>query len=223
MHLSAGRRAAAALLVFACLSSARLSAEGDEATAPIALGTHLFDGLPNHAPAQGGSTPSRLSATRLLHMAALSAVGPYGFPVVGVVSSLDHTPGLTFTQRYATAWANKALGTALTTAVMPLATGQDPRYVVSGTGSLARRLGYAASRSVITADGSGHAQFNVSEIGGSAMAAALSNLYAPSTERTMTGTLTRWGMQLVWHTLSNELHEYWPDIRAKLQRRAAVS
>ena len=37
-------------------------------------------------------------------------------------------------------------------------------------------------------------------------------------ERTLTGTLTRWGMQMVWDTLSNEMKEFWPDIRHTLHR-----
>jgi len=30
--------------------------------------------------------------------------------------------------------------------------------------------------------------------------------------------LSRWGMQVMWDTLSNELKEFWPDVRRKLHR-----
>ncbi len=30
--------------------------------------------------------------------------------------------------------------------------------------------------------------------------------------------LTRWGMQVLWDTLSNEMKEFWPDVREKLHR-----
>ena len=69
---------------------------------------------------------------------------------------------------------------------------------------------------MITRGRSGQAQFNASEIGGNAIAAIVSNLYYAPSERTVTGTLTRWGMQVMWDTLSNEMKEVWPDIRARL-------
>ncbi len=82
-------------------------------------------------------------------------------------------------------------------------------------------MAYAASRSVITRGRSGRAQFNVSEIGGNALAATVSNLYDTPSERDVSGTLTRWGMQVMWDTLSNEMKEFWPDIRSKLHPHAA--
>jgi hypothetical protein len=76
------------------------------------------------------------------------------------------------------------------------------------------RVAYAASRSIVTRSDSGRPQFNISEIGGNALAAA--NAYYPSAERTVTATLSRWGMQVMWDTLSNELKEFWPDVSRKL-------
>ena len=57
------------------------------------------------------------------------------------------------------------------------------------------------------------------EIGGNAVAASLSNLYYSPADRTVTGTLTRLGSQVLWNCLSNELKEFWPDIRRKLASR----
>jgi hypothetical protein len=96
---------------------------------------------------------------------------------------------------------------------------QDPRYFESGQGSIVRRVGYAASRIVITRDRSGQRQFNYSELGGNGVAAAISNLYYPSDGRSAVQTLTRWGTQIMWDTLSNELKEFWPDIRRKIHRQ----
>ena len=75
---------------------------------------------------------------------------------------------------------------------------------------------------MITRGRSGRSQFNGAEIGGNALAATVSNLYYTPSERTVTGTLTRWGMQVMWDTLSNEMKEFWPDIRAKLHHHAAA-
>jgi hypothetical protein len=141
------------------------------------------------------------------------------YPFVGFVATLNHTYGhgvSGFLKQYPASLADNAIGNFLTSAVMPAALHQDPRYFERGSGTFLGRLGYAASRSVVTRSDAGHPQFNLSEIGGNAVAAGLSNLYYPAADRTVTGTLSRWGMQLMWDTLSNELKEFWPDVRSKL-------
>jgi hypothetical protein len=45
------------------------------------------------------------------------------------------------------------------------------------------------------------------------------NVYCPRVDRSLTTTLTRWGMQVMWDSLSNELKEFWPDIRRKIRRQ----
>jgi hypothetical protein len=45
------------------------------------------------------------------------------------------------------------------------------------------------------------------------------NVYYPRADRSVTTTLTRWGMQVMWDSLSNELKEFWPDIRRKIRRQ----
>ena len=70
----------------------------------------------------------------------------------------------------------------------------------------------------MTRGSSGRAQFNISEIGGNAFASALSGAYYPTADRSVANALTRWGTQLMWDALSNELKEFWPDIRRKIHR-----
>jgi hypothetical protein len=239
MLLSANRRTAAAFLVCLMLGVARLSAQqNNDGTAPGSgtpadagassekrppPSTHMFGVLPNYTTVEEGGTASRLTTRATFQMAALSSFDPYVFPFVGAVSFLNHAPGQSYARRYATSMADNSIGNFLTTAVMPLALGQDPRYFESGKGSLPRRLAYAASRSVITRGRSGQAQFNLSELGGNAIAATASNLYYTPSQRTVSATLTRWGMQVMWDTLSNEMKEVWPDIRAKLHRHSRSS
>jgi hypothetical protein len=43
-------------------------------------------------------------------------------------------------------------------------------------------------------------------------------MYYPSSDRSIGDTLTRWGMQVMWDTVSNELKEFWPDIRRKIRK-----
>ena len=229
-------RYGAVLLILATVSVPRVSAQhaGDGATtalvasvadasqtgpAPAGPQARMFGVLPNYTTVEGRDRVPPVTTTQTFQMAARGSFDPYVFPFVGIVSGINQAPGQSYAQRYATALADNSIGNFMTTAIVPMAAQQDPRYFASGQGSLARRLAYAASRSVVTRSRTGAAQFNVSEIGGNALAATLSNLYYPSSERTITGTLTRWGMQVAWDTLSNEMKEVWPDVRTMLHRR----
>jgi len=189
---------------------------------PASKSDHMFGVLPNYATVEAGDVAARITTRQTFQMAALGSFDPYVFPFVGVVTAVNPGLGQSFAHRYATALADNAIGNFLTSAVMPMAMNQDPRYFESGTGSVSRRIGYAASRSLLTRSRSGRTQFNVSEIGGNAIAAAVSNVYHSAPERSVGGTLTRWGMQVLWDTLSNEMKEFWPDIRARLHRHADV-
>ena len=188
----------------------------DPHPAPAPKSDHMFGVLPNYATVEEDAIAPRLTIRQTFQMAALGSFDPYVFPFVGVMAAINPAPGQSFSQRYATSLADNSIGNFLTSAVMPTVMRQDPRYFESGHGGIARRVGYAASRSVVTRSRSGQSQFNVSEIAGNAIAAGVSNLYYAPAERTVTGTLTRWGMQVLWDTLSNEMKEFWPDVRHKL-------
>jgi len=60
--------------------------------------------------------------------------------------------------------------------------------------------------------------FNYSRVGGNLAAAGLSNLYYESADRTAGATMSRWGTLIMWNALTNEMREFWPDLRAKLQK-----
>ncbi len=135
--------------------------------------THMFGVLPNYTTVEEGDTASRITTKQTFQMAALGSFDPYVFPFVGVVTAMNHVPGQSYAHRYMISLADNSIGNFLTTAVMPRAMGQDPRYCESGKGSVPRRIGYAASRSVITRSRAGNSQFNVSELGGNALAATL--------------------------------------------------
>jgi hypothetical protein len=201
----------------------------------------IFGVLANYTTVEAAAQSSPITAKRAFKMAALNSFDPYVFPFVGVVAALGAGQGGTFastmtrrwhqtaaadtgigdfiTRRYPTALADNAIGNFLTTGVLPSLLHQDPRYFELGAGSVWHRAAYAASRSVITRSRTGTPQFNVSEIGGNALAATASNAYYRSVDRSATNTLTRWGMQVMWDTLSNELKEFWPDIRRKLHHK----
>jgi hypothetical protein len=194
--------------------------------APVLAEEHsrLFGVLPNYTtvderPAVGAAPDDvpALSTKQSFKMASLSSFDPVVFPCVGVMTLVTNRDA-SFGDRYMRAFADNSLGNFLTTAVVPSLTNQDSRYFRSGEGSVFRRMAYAASRSVVTRTRSGHAAFNVSEIGGNLAAAGLSNVYYDPADRTVTDTMSRWGTQVMWDTVANELKEFWPDIRTRIRK-----
>ena len=114
--------------------------------------------------------------------------------------------------------ADRAFGVAMKRVVMPALFGEDSRDVASRPSSGIRRAGYAASRIIVMQDHVGRLKFNVPEVAGAGIAAGLSNLYRPAADRSLTATLSRWGTQVLFDALSNELHEFWPDVRRVFRR-----
>jgi hypothetical protein len=190
----------------------------DHMTAPGRKGDRMFGVLPNRSTVEGGQAIGPITPRQMFATTALNSFDPYVFPFVGVVTALGQGGRSGYTERYATSLADNAIGNFLTSAALPSALHQDPRYFELGEGGFLHRAGYALSRSVVTHSRSGRTEFNYSEIAGNALAAGLSNAYYAPSARTVTDTLTRWGMQLLWDTVSNELKEFWPDVRQKLRK-----
>jgi hypothetical protein len=108
----------------------------------------------------------------------------------------------------------------MTGAVLPTVFRQDPRYFQSGKGSFTHRTGYAISRIFMTRTDSGHQQFNFSEVFGSALSAGISTYsYHPHEDKTLPNTLSVWGTQVGYDTITLVIKEFWPDIRRKIQKK----
>ncbi len=179
----------------------------------------MFGVLPNYATVENGAAITPITAGQKFKLASLNTFDPYVYLFVGAEATLNQTygsggPG--YLKQYAASFADNSIGNFLTSAALPSLFHQDPRYFERGSGGMLGRIAYAASRSVVTRSDTGHPQFNLSEIGGNALSAGISNAYYQLSQRTVTATLSRWGMQLMWDTLSNELKEFWPDVRRKI-------
>ena len=74
------------------------------------------------------------------------------------------------------------------------------------------------SRSFVTYSDSGKTVFNASEIGGDAIAVAISNAYYVD-DRSARVAAKRWGIYVAYDMLSNIFKEFWPDILRKFQRK----
>lgn len=68
----------------------------------------------------------------------------------------------------------------------------------------------------MTRTDAGSARFNYSESVGNAAAAAISNIYHPADDRTAGRNATTFAFLILYDGLSNELKEFWPDIRRKM-------
>jgi hypothetical protein len=101
----------------------------------------------------------------------------------------------------------------MTEAILPSLLREDPRYFRMGRGNPWRRVSYALSRTVVTRKDTGRKIFNYSEIGGNAVAAAISNIYYPASERTAGEAAEKLTIQLASDSAFNILLEFWPDMR----------
>src|SRR5579864_2145361 len=194
----------AAGVIVACAAGPARAADDNNAE-----GDRIFGVLPNYGTFE--TTHVVKETTReAFKIATLGTFDPVIYPFIGVMTAMGSGSSDTpYTQRYAVAFADNAIGNFMTTAVVPSMTGEDSRYYRRGEGGVFSRLAYAASRSVVTRTRSGAATFNISEVAGTAAAAGLSNIYYSPADRTVGGTVSRWGTQIMWDTVANELKEFW--------------
>jgi hypothetical protein len=95
---------------------------------------------------------------------------------------------------------------------------QDPRYFRLGKGGFGRRVYYAISRVFVTFDDSGKTVFYSSGLAGTGIAAVLSNLYYPQSDRTLGHTMSRIAIDLGDTAIYDGSAEFWPDIHHWLQK-----
>jgi hypothetical protein len=150
----------------------------------------------------------------------------YGF-LAGISQAEDSENGYGqgaagYGKRFGAYFADGTIENYLTGAILPSLLRQDPRYFQSGQGSFFHRVGYSTSRIVVTRGDSGHSQFNFSEVFGSAISSGISTYsYHPQADRTLSNTLSIWGSQVGYDTITLVVKEFWPDIRRKMQKKKA--
>jgi hypothetical protein len=212
---------------------AEQKAPGDQSQAAGALQKRtkqlgrVFGIMPNYTTVEPGSHPPPLTVGTKFKIAAKMSFDPYAFVVAGFSAAIGQAEnsdpswgqGLSgYGKRTGSAFASQAIGNFMKGAVFPSLLHQDPRYFRLGKGSFAHRFGYSLSRIVVARSDSGTSQFNYSRVAGNASAAAISNIYRPPEERTVSSTMSTFGTQIAIDLLGNELKEFWPDIHRKLLR-----
>ena len=188
----------------------------------------LFFTLPNYLTVENDDQVEPLPAKTKFNLSVKTMSDPVTVSFIGVVALIgqarDSDPtygqGLSgFTKRYGTSYANIGIGTLMTASVFPTLLRQDPRYFQLGTGGIWHRTIYSMSRIFVTRADSGNLQFNSSEIVGNAVAAGISVIYHPLSQRTFGNTLDIWGTDIMLNAVCNVAKEFWPDIRQKIRKQ----
>lgn len=100
--------------------------------------------------------------------------------------------------------------------IVPAIAHEDTRYYTLGEGGFVKRAEYAVKHVAITRDDRGKNVFNTGEVLGAGMAAAISNSYYPSAQRTFGNTAEQWGTSVGIDAFTFAFREFWPDINHKL-------
>jgi hypothetical protein len=189
----------------------------------------LFFALPNFLTVENAGQIPPLSSGEKFKVVARSSFDYVEFPWYGFLAGLSQAqnsePGYGqgaagYGKRYGAAFADGTIENFWTSAILPSALHQDPRFYQLGKGGFWHRTGYAMSRIFVTRSDSGHSQFNTSEIVGSAIAAGISTYsYHPHADKTLSNTASVWGTQVGYDTITIVIKEFWPDIRRKIAHK----
>jgi hypothetical protein len=205
----------------------------------------LFYALPNFLTLENRANVPPLTTKQKFAVVARGTFDPVQYPWWGLLSAIaqaqNSEPGYGqgwegYGKRYGATAADSTIENFMVGAVFASALHQDPRFFQSSSGGFAHRTGYAISRIFVTRSDSGHAQFNASEIFGSAAAAAISTYtYHPrstfistptdphkfiGSDRTLSDALSVWGTQVSLDTITIVIKEFWPDIHRKMSHKS---
>jgi hypothetical protein len=185
----------------------------------------IFEVLPNYGTVENAKELPPLRTSQKFRLATAGVFDWASFPFNGVLSGIAQAKNDpkqwgqgwgAYGKRYGASFADNSTGTYMTTAIFPSLLREDPRYYQLGKGRFAHRAYHAVNRLFITRTDSGHDRFNYSESIGNAAAAAISNIYHVPGDRTASRNATTFAFLILYDGLSNELKEFWPDIRRKV-------
>jgi hypothetical protein len=211
------------LLVSATFVQGQDPQPSTDASAALPEEGRILGVIPNNKTVpQLAPTEAPLTPRGKFNLAFKDTFDPFIFVAAGFYAGLaqwqnDYAPfgqgGTGFAKRFGAAYADQAIGNYMTEGIFPSLLRQDPRYFRRGSGGPWRRVSYALSRTIVTRTDTGRRTFNYSEIGGNAVAAAISNVYYPASERTAGEAVEKLTIQLASDSAFNILLEFWPDMR----------
>jgi hypothetical protein len=190
----------------------------------------IFEVLPNYGTVRTSKSLPALSSGQKFKLATASAFDWAVYPFNGALAAISQAKNDpkswgqgwgAYGKRYGASFADNTIGTYMTSAIFPSLLHEDPRYYRMAEGPVADRMYYSMNRLFVTRTDSGDERFNYSESIGNAAAAAISNIYYPAEDRTAARNAQTFGFLILYDGLSNELKEFWPDIRRKLAHKSA--
>ncbi|MFN7993684.1 MAG: hypothetical protein U0Q18_08795 [Bryobacteraceae bacterium] len=184
----------------------------------------VFGVFPNYRTADGNQPFVPITARQKFAIGLKDSFDWPVYPVAGAFAALyqleDQNPSFGqgmkgYGKRYITSLGDQITGNLMTESLMPSLLHEDPRYFRRGSGSTGSRIGYAVTRILVTRTDSGGRTFNFAEVGGNAIATAISNAYYPDT-RTVSDNVEKLGIQLATDAFSQVMKEFWPDVKRRL-------
>jgi len=171
--------------------TARSKEELAEEQVQIAVQQRIGGVIPNFYSTYDWNAPP-MQAKEKFQLSIRSIIDPVSFLTVAGIAGVqqykndfpEYGGGIEgYGKRYGAALANHVSGSLLGRAVYPSIFHQDPRYFYKGKGSIWSRALYAISAAVIARGDDGRWKPNYSNVLGRFSAAAISNLYYPSSDR----------------------------------------
>jgi hypothetical protein len=187
----------------------------------------VFGVIPNNRTTEASLPFTSISAKQKMTIAFKDSFDWPVYPTSAAFAALyqleDQNPSFGqgmkgYAKRFAAAYGDQMIGNMMTEGIVPIVTHEDPRYFRLGSGTTKHRIVYALTRILVTKTDSGHTTFNFAEVGGNAMAVALSNAYYPDT-RNAGDNVQKLSIQLATDAFSNVLKEFWPDVKRHFQKK----
>ena len=192
----------------------------------------LFYAMPNFLTLESTEHVPPLTSGQKFKVVARGSFDPFQFAWYGLLSGINEANGSEpgygngfqgYAKRYGASFADGTIENFMTGAVMASLLRQDPRFYAKTEGGFMHRVGYAVSRIFITRGDSGRTEFNASEIVGSALSAGISTYsYHPHADKTLDNTLSVWGTQVGYDTITTVIKEFWPDLRKKFGKKTTT-
>jgi hypothetical protein len=189
------------------------------------INDRIFEVMPNYGTVENAGKLPPLTTGQKYRLATAGAFDYFAFPFNMALAGIDQANNSpkswgqgwgAYGKRFGASFGDNSIGTYMTVAVFPSLLREDPRYYQMGKGPVKTRAFHAVARLFVTYTDSGETRFNYSEIVGNAAAAGISNIYHAPEDRTAGRNIGTLGMLIMWDGLSNELKEFWPDIRRKV-------
>ncbi len=231
-------RIVVATLILTGIGLAQSSTEAADPTAEAAAAAakgagyddkHILGVVPNYATVNDPPKAYIPLATReKFIVAAHDSFDPFNWVLAGIYAGVYQEKndfagfgqGMKgYAKRYGAVFADGAISTYLSEAILPVMLHEDPRFFRLGEGTKWHRIAYAFTRVLVTKTDAGTERFNNSEIFGNIIAAGISNLYYPAASRSVGVTFEKFGVGVISDASFNVLKEFWPDMKHKVLHR----